>query len=460
MNENKPGTPFLIIAGTIVILVGLSFVPWSDLTNDTLKDFNLIADLCTGTPDSLKDKGAEGDNGDGVNQLPDSAFKFVDKSADGISLYELENPKSRMNNVASDGTIIIEDYSPAGQGLKNFKKALANRANRPARVAVIGDSYIEGDIITMNLRESLQNQFGGTGVGYMPAHSDHASFRQTVGHTAQGWERHEIRKSTPDMKTLSGEYFSSRGNANVNYKGVDRLAHLDSWTKTTVLAKSKNGGTVTLIVDSTSQSLPLPADNKVHALTVNSPTTTARLDATSGVEVLGVFLDSNNGVLVDNMSIRGNQGTSHRELSVDLAEQMRPYVDYDLIIVEYGINTLNAKTKNYDFYSKQMRETISRLKDCYPNADILMLGIGDRGQKSGGSVKSLPTAASMTEAQRDAARYTGVLFWDIRAAMGGEDAVVKWRQDGLINPDYIHLNHKGGQAVSDLLYKAIMTSLK
>ena len=57
------------------------------------------------------------------------------------------------------------------------------------------------------------------------------------------------------------------------------------------------------------------------------------------------------------------------------------------------------------------------------------------------------------------ARRLGVLFWDTRMAMGGADAVVDWRKRGLVNADYIHLNHKGGEVLGKKLADAIIDNL-
>ena len=40
--------------------------------------------------------------------------------------------------------------------------------------------------------------------------------------------------------------------------------------------------------------------------------------------------------------------------------------------------------------------------------------------------------------------------------MGGKDAVVEWHKRGLLNADYIHLNHKGGAELA----KEFVNSLK
>jgi hypothetical protein len=39
--------------------------------------------------------------------------------------------------------------------------------------------------------------------------------------------------------------------------------------------------------------------------------------------------------------------------------------------------------------------------------------------------------------------------------MGGQDASVRWHERGLVNADYIHLNHQGGKALADELFNAI-----
>ena len=66
--------------------------------------------------------------------------------------------------------VMIEDYTTSGNGLANLRKALTH-TGRPARVAIIGDSYIEGDVFSQNVREYLQQAYGGRGVGYMGLHS-------------------------------------------------------------------------------------------------------------------------------------------------------------------------------------------------------------------------------------------------------------------------------------------------
>lgn len=56
----------------------------------------------------------------------------------------------------------IEDYSLGHIGLQRFFAALKNRRelNRPVRVAFLGDSFIEGDIMVADFRSGMQRIWG------------------------------------------------------------------------------------------------------------------------------------------------------------------------------------------------------------------------------------------------------------------------------------------------------------
>ena len=106
-----------------------------------------------------------------------------------------------------------------------------------------------------------------------------------------------------------------------------------------------------------------------------------------------------------------------------------------------------------------MLEVVQKVKACYPGSDILVMGIGDRGEKRGGAIHSMVGTKNMVEAQRDVARQTHSLFWDTKEAMGGEDAIVKWSGNGWANKDYVHLTHKGGKQLAAEMVNAIKTNL-
>ena len=105
-------------------------------------------------------------------------------------------PDSAMSAEKLDSTIhptsILVDMTPAHDGLQHFFAQLRRRSSlgRPVRIAVLGDSFIEGDIFTSSIRSQLQARYGGSGVGWLPLTSETAGFRRTVRHEFKGWKEY------------------------------------------------------------------------------------------------------------------------------------------------------------------------------------------------------------------------------------------------------------------------------
>lgn len=458
--SEKKGRPFLIIVLAVLILFVLSLMPWSKWTGDKISDFNLLSDVFPVTDsDTIAD--------------PADASAAIDPELEKLSK---EFSKQTFDTVADDtttkiivasanprheGEMIIEDYTPMGTGLAHLKTALSRCGERPARIGVIGDSYIEGDIFTQDIRRLLQEQYGGAGVGYMPAYSATSGFRRTVTHKSSGWIEHDIRKSSKEKFPLSGQYFVGNSGSSFTYTGNSRLPLLAEWGTAKVLFIAPNSGTITVSNGSESKSISVQAaPDSVQCVEFPGRASTFTLKSSvPGLIVLGSWLENNSGVVLDNMSLRGDAGITHRRVSPEIAAQMRKNIDYDLIVLEYGINALSEKQKDYTNYRKAMTLVAEHLKSLYPNADIVLMGIGDRGVKKNGQVQSIPTAPAMVEAQRNAAREAGILFWDTREAMGGEGAIISWREDKLVNGDYIHLNSEGGKKLAEEFVKSLNRKL-
>lgn len=465
--DNRKGNPFIIIAAAVAVLFGLSFCPWGKWTGGTVKDFNLLGDLFPSEAPVAADHAAEIIDPDLEKEMQ-QAQKDDKPEIEAQPVVEVEDtlvatvhreaaPAREARN--ADGEVVIEDYTSDG-GLAKVRAALNSAGSRPVRVAVVGDSYIEGDIFAQDIRRLLQQQYGGRGVGYMPAHSEVSGFRRSVIHSSSGWTQHDSRKTKANPYfPLSGEYFTGDKGATITYKADKTEPTRGAWNLSRLLFIAPNGGSITLAIDGETREFPVEASDSVQSIELAGETKTLKVtNGASGLVLLGTWLGDATGVQVDCMSVRGDSGIGHRNLGIDLAGGMRRSVDYDLIILEYGINALSSAQTDYSYYGKLMGKVIERVRQCYPGAEILLMGIGDRGQKINGEVHSLPTAPAMVSAQRDAARRAGVLFWDTREAMGGEDAIVSWRADKYVNADYIHLNAKGGAELASRLVKSLTTT--
>lgn len=468
-NPNRPGGVIIILLTAVVIVAALSLVPWGKLTGNMLKDFNLLGDLFPSEHTSYQ---THEELDPELAKLAEEPEVVPDSTAtDSVHVAGSTNPAAipldsideSFEAPRSGDVVLIEDYTFDGNGLRRLRTALSQASTRNVRIAVIGDSYIEGDIFTQDIRAALQEQYGGSGVGYMPAYCEFAGFRRSVRQSGSGWHEREIRKMrNHDYRILAGKYYVGYNGATARFEGSKSPAHVDSWDRTLVqVVAPARGGTITLTAaDGTSTSQAIEASGAVQTVQLNAHTTSVKLSSTvDSLVVLGVYLDGNTGVSVDCMSLRGNSGIGHRNLNAKIIGQMRQTADYDLIILEFGINALSSDQSNYSYYAKAMTQAVQAIQSCYPNSVVMLMGIGDRGHKQGGQVVSMHTCPAMVAAQRSVARVTGCLFWDTRAAQGGAGAAIDWHRRGLVNADYIHLNHKGGTEFAKIFINSLNLSL-
>lgn len=463
--NGSPRHIIIVVLLSFGMLLLLSAVPWSRLTNNTLKDFNLFEDLFPSD-----------DEGASVSaDIPvDPALLALAEAPEEVSADSIAADTAATDSVPApvikitpaptrDGVVLIENYTGSDLALPKFRLALTETGSRLVRVAVLGDSYIEGDIFCQNLRDLLQQRFGGKGVGYMAMHTEFPGFRRSVRQSGSGWEMHDIRNlgRRDTIRTLSGCYAKSTGSSKAKFVGTSAFPGTGNWTKSTFVFLAPTSGTITLTAsDGVPYTFNVEASKQPQQLNLPALTTSFTIESNiPGLVGLGAYLDDTRGIQLDCMSVRGNSGMGLSSLRENFCTGIDELRNYDLIILEFGMNAISVGQTDYTNYGHAMEKAVERVRQCYPRADIIMLGVGDRGAKKGTEVKSLDAVAGMIDAQRATAHKCRVHFWDTRAAMGGENAVVDWRKRKLLNADYIHLNHAGGAELAKLFDAALQMTI-
>lgn len=460
----KKGSPFIVVFIAIAVLIILSLLPLERWSGGHLRDFSLFSDILReiGIPDSGS---SEEENLDPelVAAMEAEARERNPLTASDSTLSQAIDTIIAPPRAARVGDmVVIEDYTTDSVGMIHFADAL--RSGGLARMAVVGDSWIEGDIFTQNLRELMQAQYGGCGVGYMSMHTDFPGFRRSVKQGGKGWKVFMgNKKCRHEWLGLSEQYAipETGVTATATYAGTDMFPHTSSWQTSRFLFISPGESVISVKTDDGQwEERNIQGADSVQCIEVQAPARSFEVKTSSpDIVGLGVWLDGTSGVSLDCMSSRGFSGITLTGISAGLCRGMARFVDYRLIVLEFGINAMSASQKDYSVYSSRMVAVINHVRKCYPRADILVMGVGDRGEKRGGQVRSMATAPAMIAAQRDAARRAHCLFWDTREAMGGEGAVNDWSSKGHINKDYIHMTHSGGARLAKELFNAIRQSL-
>ena len=101
-----------------------------------------------------------------------------------------------------------------------------------------------------------------------------------------------------------------------------------------------------------------------------------------------------------------------------------------------------------------MRKVVEHFKEIFPKASILLVSVPDMSKKNKqGEMQTLESIPYIFEAQRKASIKSGVSFFNLYNAMGGENSMVKWVEDlNFANKDYTHFNYKGARNASNFIF--------
>lgn len=367
------------------------------------------------------------------------------------------------------GLTPIEDYSEGESVLVPLVRALTGDTDRPARIAFLGDSFIEGDLLTADIREMLQDTFGGNGVGFVPVTSPVSRFRQTIVHDFEGWKTYSIKNHNEstinNWFVLSGTLFRPEGEeAEIRYKIVPARKHLSHVSRATFLFINRTQSRITVrINDTLVLTADPPASDEIQRLVCSGygpiRHLSFRIAAQDGFYAYGTLLDGTEGIALDNFSDRGNSGLPLGSLAQETNEEFNRLVPYDLIVLQYGLNVISEKMYNYRGYADQMCRVIKRLQRCYPETGILVMGVSDRSRKTQDGYCTMAEIKSLVSSQRQMARECKIAFWDTFSAMGGENSMPRYVEKGWAAKDYTHISAAGGRVIAREFVKALLHAL-
>lgn len=359
----------------------------------------------------------------------------------------------------------VEDFGGEDSALARFYGKLL--AGEPVRIAFMGDSFVEGDILTADLRESLQDTFGGGGVGFVPAASPFTGFRQTVKTASKGWTPYNImqRKSVPEP--YSGEFFVSgwvaRGSdgASTRWDMTQKRRHLDECRRARLLFISREPSKVSVkLNDDEVREFGFDGSDAVRQIVVEEERI-ASLEMTvrsggAGFIGYGADFDNTEGVAVDNFSVRSNNGQAMFWTNPAVNAQINGMRGYDCVILQYGLNIMQADRHDYSLYAKQVQKMIRFVESCFPAAAVVVMGVSDRSQKNENGITPMESARDLSLWQRTAAEECGAAFWNTYEAMQLLGGMTRFVANGWAGKDYTHINYGGGAQVARALYHAML----
>lgn len=466
MSENKDNRinePFVLLFTAVVVLTAFSFVR-TDFTigSFTSKPVHFITDV---------------ESSSTVADAPHT-HPVLSGQKKTVKNVFIDGPREKYQITEFSKSAITQYPQDSLGGLMHFLMALdqlKHHKRKTVRIAYFGDSMIEGDLITQDLRKMLQDTFGGYGVGFVPVTSIVAGFRVSITHSfSKNWQDYNLNEKSGHTIGISGHTFVPA------YSGgpIDSL-HADasaaSWVKFTAAHTPRLNAFYNVrmfygpahgdqFVTVNGRSIRLEGQNAVNELVINHgvpiQSVSASFSSSEPLDVYGFSMDSDSGIFVDNFSLRGNSGLPLSTIPNNLLNGMDQYLGYDLVVFQYGPNVVNTKLRDYGWYEKGMTNVVQNFQRGFPGASVMVVSTGDKGYRKDGRMTTDPSIPFLVQSQRNLAEHTGSAFWSLYDAMGGfESMATKWAGGDTVyaNKDYTHFNFRGAKRVGEMLFHMLMS---
>jgi lysophospholipase L1-like esterase len=364
----------------------------------------------------------------------------------------------------------FEDYKGFQHLIPFYEQLLQLETTKQGnvRIAYFGDSMTDGDMIVKDFRSTLQERFGGEGVGFVNITSESAPSRTTLEHQfSTNWKTLSylnIKNPKSPFGVNGHVFFVKRDTVHpvwVKYKAL-QWKHVNNLPNPTLFYGRSNNtrGKVAVIMGRDTIYKNLQPTGRLNTLQVVSGSPKALkanfIDADS-IPFYGFNFDNGKGVHVDNFSNRGNSGLPISTFNKSMMNAFHEKLGYDLIILQYGTNVLNYGSYNYTWYEDRMAKVVEHLRQCFPETPILIVSTADKSTKYDMEMKTDSAVVPLTEAQKRYAVKTEAAYVNLYTLMGGDGSMVKWVEEvpALANKDYTHFNFRGSKKISDLIYNQL-----
>lgn len=312
------------------------------------------------------------------------------------------------------------------------------------RVLHIGDSHIQAEFVTNELRRLLQEQYGNAGRGLlMPlrlAGTNQSHDYAVTSPLKDGWTQTRLLKYPWPIRP------GVTGIAATPDKDTEVVWHpLSAGHKIKSAKLITSEGISVIKLDEAADSLVTPV--------------------TAGTSVYGAITENGQPGLL--YSAIGNNGACYTDywLIDDFARKTEVF-EPALIVLSMGTNEAFSTMTDNEI-DRSVRDMLRTLRNSHPAATLLILTPMEcqknrnHGQRPLSPYYDINTRnARVAQMLRDIARDENVALWDFYKVAGGEGTSERWLADKLMNTDRIHLLKPGYELQAQLLYEALKEVLE
>jgi len=182
-----------------------------------------------------------------------------------------------------------------------------------------------------------------------------------------------------------------------------------------------------------------------------------RVSSRDRVRLYGAALERDGpGFVYDSFGILGALSRRFRRIDPDHWRRQLAHRDHDLLMIQFGGNSIQDGALNYTRYREQFRELVRLFRKGSPDASCLVLSPHDHGRRRRARVVDTdPKLLRLLPLQREVALEEGCAWPSVFDAMGGEGSMGRYHRKGKAYGDLRHLRNRGAEAIADHLVDAL-----
>ena len=328
------------------------------------------------------------------------------------------------------------------------------------RIVHIGDSHIQADILTDQVRQGFQLAFGDAGRGLVfPFQLARSNAPQDIKASSNiSWQYSRIaHKTLPADCGIAGFVIkTSRPGATINISLADKNGKPQNFKNLQIFTDTNSSWLLKTDSGATQQISPADLDSNmmVHHLLLEKNTNSIAL-STSGVSpqsFYGLSVENDApGVIYNTIGVNGARYDQYN--TSQLFWQQLPALQADLYIVSMGTNEAQAISFDEGSFSKAMQTFIDKIKMISPSACILITTAVD-SYRAGRPNKVLKELNDFIY------RFTlaqNIPLWDqykVTLGYGGSRNFIRL---GLMQKDKVHFMRAAYELQGQLLLDALFT---
>ena len=321
----------------------------------------------------------------------------------------------------------VDSVTDSRMFLAAFYASLAESSDRVVRVLHYGDSQIEEDRMSQQIREKLQTLYGGQGCGLMP-------LAQTIPNKTV---RQQLRMNGRFVQPAQGPrrylvYGPKRDQRQDGMYGV--MGQVTILNDSLVKGSEEVTAVCTPLIPTAQYTRwKVFADTSIHYTFAGDTVFLSGRGA-----VYGLSQESDKGVIVDNIPMRGCLGLVFTKMDGTQLSSFYRDQHVKLIIMQFGGNAIpfNENPGTISAIVKGLREQVQYIQSCAPEASILFIGPSDMLTQEEGEWISYPMVPYMDRLLRKMALEENIAYFSLFRWMGGAGSMKRWQEIGLAGSDF------------------------